>query len=239
MPGAPAYAPDPTPAAARRAVSCLDHRIEAVTGHDIDTLWDHRDRGILDEPLAGLVDQHRELAQAETGVTFYRVLLHRLSSGEFPVDGALFERIDRTTDQLEQAAEARDGAAQRVVAALEPIEAAASTAPADSGDPLSAADRAALLAIAGGAKLHQHLLTNRMSVATASGTRIAHTELRRLEGAGLVTRDTSPPVHAGQPVALTDAGRAALAAAHRLPATHVPLPSARPGAWPSAPAQRR
>ncbi|MFJ2875862.1 hypothetical protein [Streptomyces sp. NPDC087298] len=46
-------------------------------------------------------------------MTFYRVLLHRLSSGEFPVDGALFERIDRTVEQLEQAADVRDGAAQR------------------------------------------------------------------------------------------------------------------------------
>lgn len=110
--------PDPAPAAARRAVSPLDHRVEAVTGHDVDTLWAHRDRGILDESHAHLVDRHRELAQAETGVTFYRTLLHRLSSGEFPVDAALFERIDRTVDQLEKAADARDTAAQRVLAAL-------------------------------------------------------------------------------------------------------------------------
>ncbi|MFJ1551741.1 hypothetical protein [Streptomyces sp. NPDC088246] len=231
--------PDPAPAAVRRAVSSLDDRIEAVTGHDIDTLGAHRDRGVLDEPLAGLVDQHRELARAETGVTFYRVLLHRLSSGEFPVDGALFGRIDRTVDQLEQAADVRDGAAQRVIAALEPIEAAAGTAPVDRGDPLSTADRAALLAIAGGAKLYEHLLTNRMSVTTASGTRIAHAELQRLEGAGLVSRDTGHPVHAGQPVALTDAGRAALAAARRLTTPQAPTTAARPGAWPSAPAPRR
>ncbi|MEU4940788.1 hypothetical protein AB0G33_38770, partial [Streptomyces rimosus] len=111
---------DPAPAAAQRAVSPLDHRVEAATGHDIDTLWTHRDRSLLDEPHARLVDQHRELAQAETGVTFYRTLLHRLSSGEFPVDGALFERIDRTVDQLEEAADIRDTAARRVLAALEP-----------------------------------------------------------------------------------------------------------------------
>ncbi|MFJ4572088.1 hypothetical protein ACIP4W_11750 [Streptomyces sp. NPDC088846] len=230
---------DPAPTAVRRAVSSLDHRIEAVTGHDTDTLWAHRDRGILDEPLARLVDQHRELARAETGMSFYRVLLHRLTSGEFPVDGALFERIDRTVDQLEEAADVRDGAAQRVIAALEPIEAAAGTAPVERGDPLSTADQAALLAIAGGAKLYQHLLTNRMSVTTASGTRIAHAELQRLEGAGLVSRDTGPPVHAGQPVALTDAGRAALAAPRRLTTTQVPTTAARPGTWPSTSAQRR
>ncbi|MDV9194377.1 hypothetical protein [Streptomyces sp. Wh19] len=230
---------DPAPAAVRRAVSSLDHRVEAVTGHDTDTLWAHRDRGILDEPHARLVDQHRELVQAETGVIFYRVLLHRLSSGEFPVDDALFESIDRTVDQLEQAADVRDGAARRVTAALKPIEAAAETAPADKGDPLSAADRAALLAIAGGAKLYQHLLTNQMSVTTASGTRIDHAALQRLEGAGLVSRDTGHPVHAGQPVALTDAGRSALAAARRLTTPQAPATAARPGAWLSAPTHRR
>lgn len=86
----------PTPA--RRAVSPLDHRLEAVTGHDIDTLWAYRDRGVLDEPHAHLVDRHRELAKSQTGVTFYLRLLNRLSSGEFDVDDALFTRIDRTVD---------------------------------------------------------------------------------------------------------------------------------------------
>ncbi|MFD5111711.1 hypothetical protein ACFWNG_05250 [Streptomyces sp. NPDC058391] len=145
--------PDPAPTAARRSVSSLDHRVEAVTGHDVDTLWAHRDRGALDEPHVRLADQHRELAQVETGVTFCRTLLPCPSSGEFPVDGARFERIDRTVDQLEEAADVR-AAARRVIAALEPIEAAASTAPAAGGGPVSAADQAALLAIAGGAKLY-------------------------------------------------------------------------------------
>ncbi|WP_323055272.1 MULTISPECIES: hypothetical protein [Streptomyces] len=76
--------PDPTPEAARRAVTQLDHRVEAATGHDVDTLWTHRDRGVLDEPHARLADHHRELATAETGVTFYRTLLHRLSAGSSP-----------------------------------------------------------------------------------------------------------------------------------------------------------
>ncbi|MET9507704.1 hypothetical protein ABZX62_04345 [Streptomyces flavidovirens] len=230
--------PDPAPAD-RRVVSPLDHRIEAVTGHDVDTLWAYRVRGVLDEPHAHLVDQHCELVRAETGVTFYRVLLHRLSSGEFAVDSALFARIDRTVDQLEEAATARDAAVRKVIAALEPIEAAATTASAPSERPLSTADQAALLAIAGGAKLYEHLLTGRMSVTTASGTRIPYAELQRLEDAGLVSRDTRHPVHAGQPVALTDAGRAALFAARRPPTTQVPKPLARPGAWPSTPARRR
>lgn len=230
---------EPTPAAARPAVSPLDHRIEALTGHDVDTLWAYRDRGVLDEPHAHLVDQHRELAKAQTDVTFYLKLLSRLASGEFPVDDALFVRIDRTVDQLEGAAAARDAAARKVLAALEPVEsAAAASAPGER--PLSTDDQAALLAIAGGAKLHEHLLTGRLSVTAASGTRIRYAELQKLEDAGLVARDTSHPVHAGQPVTLTDAGRAALVAARRRPTTPlVPKPPARPGAWPSTPTQRR
>lgn len=227
--------PEPTPTPARRAVSPLDHRIEAATGHDIDTLWAYRDRGVLDEPHAHLVDRHRELAKTQTVVVFYLKLLNRLSSGEFHVDDALFTRIDRTVDQLEEATAARDAAARTVTAALEPIEAAAA-ASAHGASPLSTDDQAALLAIAGGAKLYEHLLTGRMSVTAASGTRIPHAELQRLEGAGLVLRDTGHPVHAGQPVALTDAGRAALFAARRTPTPQTPKLPARPGTSPSAPA---
>ncbi|MEV7277622.1 hypothetical protein [Streptomyces sp. NPDC093111] len=231
--------PEPAPTAARRAVSPLDHRIEAATGHDVDTLWAYRDRGVLDEPHARLVDQHRELATAQTSVTFYLTLLNRLTSGEFPVDTAWFERVDRTVDQMEQAADARDAAARKVLAALEPIE-TATAAPVRGEGALTTDDQAALLAIAGGAKLYEHLLTGRLSVTVASGTRIPYTEVRKLEDASLIVRDRSHPLHAGQPVALTDAGRAALFAARRPPTTtQVPKPPARPGAWPSTPARRR
>ncbi|MFF5438837.1 hypothetical protein [Streptomyces achromogenes] len=231
--------PQPAPTTTRRAVSQLDPRIEAATGHDIDTLWAHRDRGLLDETHAELVDRHRELASAETSVTFYRTLLNRLSSGEYPVDTALFERIDRTVDQLEEAADARDDAAQRVLAALEPIEAAARSAPQSGGQQIAAADQAALLAIAGGAKLYEHLLTSRLSVTTASGTRIPYAHLQRLHSAGLVDIDTNHPAHAGQPVSLTDVGRAALASSRRPQTPQASPPAPRPGAWPSTPAQRR
>ncbi|MGW1605299.1 hypothetical protein [Streptomyces eurythermus] len=230
--------PEPAPIT-RRAVSQLDPRIEAATGHDVDTLWAHRDRGLLDEAHTELVDRHRELAAAETSVTFYRTLLHRLSSGEYPVDTALFERIDRTVDQLEEAADTRDDAAQRVLAALEPIEAAARSAPQSGEQQITTADQAALLAIAGGAKLYEHLLTSRLSVTTASGTRIPYAHLQRLHSAGLVDIDTSHPVHAGQPVSLTDTGRAALAASRRPQTAQASPPASRPGAWPSTPAHRR
>ncbi|MFD4611975.1 hypothetical protein ACFWOT_28670 [Streptomyces sp. NPDC058440] len=230
--------PEPAPTPARRAVSPLDHRIEAATGHDIDTLWAYRDRGVLDEQHALLVDRHRALAKAQTGVIFYLRLLNRLSNGEFDVDDALFTRIDRTVDQLGEAADARDAAAREVLAAVEPIEAAAASTEPDAQQ-LSMDDQAALLAIAGGAKLYEHLLTGRISVTAASGTRIPHAKLQWLEDAGLVVRDTDHPVHAGQPVALTDAGRAALLTARRTPTTQAPKLPARPGTSPSAPAQRR
>lgn len=230
--------PQPALTPARRAVTQLDHRIEAVTGHDIDALWAYRDRGALDEPHAQLVDRHRTLANAQIGVTFYLKLLNRLTSGEFPVDSALFVRIDRAVDQLEVATDARDAAAQKVLAALEPIEAAASASTPD-GPPLSTDDRAALLAIAGGAKLHEHLLTGRASVTASSSTRIPYPQMQKLQRAGLIVRDTSHPVHAGQPVSLTDAGRAALLDARRTPTTHAPKSPARPGASPSTPAKRR
>ncbi|MFJ8151173.1 hypothetical protein [Streptomyces sp. NPDC094468] len=230
----PPHAPAPT----RRAVSALDHRLEAVTGHDIDTLWAYRDRGVLDEQHAQVVDRHRELAKAQTSVTFYLRLLNRLSSGEFDADGALITRLGRTVDQLEEAAAARDAAARKVLAALEPIEAAAAASAHDARQ-LSTDDQAALLAIAGGAKLYEHLLTGGMSVTAASGTRIPHAKLQQLEDAGLVVRDTGHPVHAGQPVALTDAGRAALFAARRAPTVQAPKVPARPGASRPTPAQRR
>ncbi|MEU6470158.1 hypothetical protein ABZ927_36410 [Streptomyces massasporeus] len=230
--------PEPAPAPSRRAVSPLDHRLEAATGHDIDTLWAYRDRGVLDEQRAQLVDRHRKLAKTQTGVIFHLRLLNRLSNGEFEVDGALFTRIDRTVDQLEEAADARDTAARDVLAALEPIEVAAASVAPDAQQ-LSTDDQAALLAIAGGAKLYEHLLTGRMSVTATSGTRTPHTKLRRLEDAGLVAQDTGHPVHAGQPVALTDAGRAALFAARRALTTQTPKVPACPGTSPSTPAQRR
>lgn len=137
----------PAPQPAPKALTGLDHRVEAAVGHSIDTLWDQRDAGLLDEPRARLVDAHRALVSAETSVTFYRVLLHRLASGEFPVDEALVDRIGRTVDQLQEAAAARDEQHRSVLAVLEPVEEAArAQAPAGAVD-LPARDIAALLAI--------------------------------------------------------------------------------------------
>ncbi|MFI1890245.1 hypothetical protein [Streptomyces jumonjinensis] len=223
---------------ATRALTDLDHRIEPATGRSVDDLWDQRDRGLLDGPLVALVDAHRALAQAETGVTFYRVLLHRLASGEYPVDGALLERIDRTVDQLEDAVAQRDVRQTTVLAALETVEAAAPTTPSVTVVELSPQDQAALLAIAQGARFREHLLTQRVSVVTASGTRVGSESLRRLEKEGLVQCDTAHPLHAGQPVTLTDAGRAALSSTRR-PAPPSTAPVQRAGAWPAPAARSR
>lgn len=42
-------------------------------------------------------------------------------------------------------------------------------------------------------------MTRRISVATVAGAKITQYDFERLEDAGLVTRDTSRPLHAGQP----------------------------------------
>jgi hypothetical protein len=219
-------------------VFSLDHRIEAVTGYSVDTLRTHRERGVLDATHAELADRYRELADTERSVTFYRTRLHRLSSGEVTVDEALLRRIERTVGQLREAADVRDAAARLVLAVLEPIEAGARTVGAAASEALSTADQAALLAIASGAKLHQHLVTGRLSVTTASGARITYAALQRLQGAGLVDLDTTHPVHAGQPITLTDAGRVALTAHRRPHQTPAPKPVPRPGAWPVGPGTR-
>ncbi|MEV7955264.1 hypothetical protein [Streptomyces sp. NPDC088141] len=207
-------------------------------GHSVDRLWEDRDNKFLDEPHARLADAHRALVKAELSVAFHRDLLNRLTSGELPVDQALFDRLGRTLTQLQDAAASRDERQDEVLSALEPVEAAARTARPATTPELPASDFAALLAISpGGAKLHEHLLTGRKSVMTASGTRVMEGTLRRLESAGLVVRDTTRPVHAGQPVTLTDDGRAVLAGSRRT-APSASAPVSRPGAWP-APARMR
>ncbi|MEV0445818.1 hypothetical protein AB0I84_12425 [Streptomyces spectabilis] len=205
-------------------------------GHSIERLWQHREGGLLDDQHTLLADAHHDLVQAETTVTFYRSQLASLSSGEHPVDLALVERIGRTVVMLKEAARDRDKRQAETIAALEPIEASTCDQPRGVPD-LSAPDTAALLAIAQGAKLHQHLLTGRLSLVTASGNRISYSQLQRLEADHLVARDTAHPVIAGQPVTLTDTGRAALTTS---PSAQSPTttPTPRPGAWP-APAPSR
>jgi hypothetical protein len=223
----------PVPPPHQALLTPLDQRIEAATGHSIDRLCQHHERGLLDEPTSSVVDAHRDLAKAVTGVTFHRVLLARLASGEFDVDAALFARIERTVAQLRETVVTRNARQADVLAALEPLERAARTQRRGAVAELAPADVAALLAIAHGAKLHEHLLTQRLSVVTASGTRVPHSVFQRLERHGLVTRDETHPVHAGQRVTVTDAGRQALTTP-RTPVSTVTPPAPAAGAWPAA-----
>ncbi|MGW6393130.1 hypothetical protein ACWFR1_22060 [Streptomyces sp. NPDC055103] len=228
--------PQSATSAPSAALTSFDHRIELAVGFSVDRLWRDHDRGLLDEQTARLATAHRTLSDAERSVTFYRVLLQRLASGEYAIDESLFPRIERTVEQLKQAVTCREARARDVVDALEPIEAQTARNPAASTE-LKAREIALLLAISQGAKLHEHLLTQRLSVVTASGTRVTQQDFERLERAGLIQRDESPPLHAGQPVTLTDAGRAALTArpADRVAAS----PASRPGSWPATARPRR
>ncbi|MFF4031653.1 hypothetical protein ACFYZ2_18200 [Streptomyces sviceus] len=153
----------PAPSPDRHPRTVLDHRIETAAGCSIETLWRHREAGLLDAPHSALADAHRDLVRAERDVTFHRARLARLVSGEFPVDQALLARIERTVDQLAHTIDERDTEQARAAAALEPIEAAA---PLQAPQQVPTKDFAALLAIAQGAKLHKNLLTHRLAVAT-------------------------------------------------------------------------
>ncbi|MCX5278403.1 hypothetical protein [Streptomyces virginiae] len=226
-----------TPPSAR-APTGLDYRVEAITGHDIDSLWTYHDRGLLDEPLRRLTEAHRTLSDAERGVTFNQTLLQRLASGDLPLDQGLFARIERTVAHLKAAAATRDTRQDHALAVLEALEAAAPTRATRQGADLLAHEFAALLALSQGAKLHQNLQTGRLSVVTASGVRVAHPLYQRLEDALLVARDASHPLHAGQPISLTDIGRITLTGTPRPPAATA-TPASRAGAWPAAPARSR
>ncbi|MCY0933811.1 hypothetical protein [Streptomyces sp. H34-S4] len=228
--------PSTTPPA--NAPTSIDHRVETVTGHDIDSLWTYLDRGLLDEPLRRLAEAHRALSDAERGVTFNRTRLQRLASGDLPFDQGLFTRIERTVAQLKDATGTRDIRQGQAVAVLEALEAAAPARATRQGADLLAHEFAALLAISQGAKLHQNLQTGRMSVVTASGVRVAHPLYQRLEDARLVARDSSRPLHAGQPISLTDSGRTTLTGTARPPVTTA-TPAPRAGSWPVAPTRPR
>ncbi|MFD8978633.1 hypothetical protein [Streptomyces sp. NPDC059564] len=221
-----------------RTPTDLDHRVEESSGHDIDSLWTYHDRGLLDEPLHQLTEAHRALADAERSVTFNQNRLQRLASGDLPFDQALFTRIERAVAQLKEAAATRDIRQGHALAVLEALDVAAPAHTTGQSVDLLAHEFAALLAISQGAKLHQNLQTGRMAVVTASGARIAHPLYQRLEDARLVARDTSHPLHAGQPISLTDIGRTTLTGTTRrpaVPASAVP----RAGAWPTPAARSR
>ncbi|MEU3537993.1 hypothetical protein [Streptomyces paromomycinus] len=222
-----------TSSSVHKGLTSLDHRVEAATGHSIDRLRELHDRDLLDEPATRVADAHRKLNDATTVLTFHRVLLERLASGEYEIERALFARIDRAVERMKEATATRDARRAEVAAALEPLERAGRRHTGSGSMPdLSAADHAALMAISEGAQLRQHLLTGRVAAVTASGTRVPAATYQRLEAAGCVTRDESHALHAGQPITVTDAGRTVLTGA-RGTTRPTPPPAQRVGAWPA------
>ncbi|MEU1821315.1 hypothetical protein ABZ502_02515 [Streptomyces abikoensis] len=187
----------------------LDARIERATGWSIEALWA---TGIhAHKALAEVVTAHQALSDAESRVTFYRTRLHRLTGGDLDVDETLFQRIGRTVDHLRDAAAQRDARAVELLRTLKPFEEGNHDRPPPAGADLLQADYAALVAIApGGAVLRENLLTHRISVTAPGGTRVTWATFQRLEAQGLVSRDATRSLHAGQPIALTDAGRTCL-----------------------------
>ncbi|MFF4529459.1 hypothetical protein ACFY1P_09325 [Streptomyces sp. NPDC001407] len=187
----------------------LDARVESATGWTIDAL---RSTGMhAGEELATVAAAHRALSEAERAVTYHRTQLHRISSGEFDVDQALFTRIHRTVAQLQDAAVHRDARATDLLRTLQPLEEHNREQHVHPGAGLLQSDFAALVALApGGAVLREHLLTHRMSITTPSGSRITWPVLQRLEAQGLVSRDVTHSLQSGQPITLTDIGRTCL-----------------------------
>ncbi|MFF4285648.1 hypothetical protein ACFY0R_10010 [Streptomyces sp. NPDC001633] len=189
--------------------------MENATGRSIDELWGEEEA--VDAATARVIAAHRELSAATRIVEFNRTLLHRLTSGEATVDDLLLKRIDRACDQLEQAVERRDLLTADLLHVLQPMEEAAQARTRNSGVDLDPSEYAALAAIApGGAIFREHLLHHRLAAVCASGNRITGTMLQRLEARGLVARDESRPLHVGQPVTLTEAGRNSLSRARKV-----------------------
>ncbi|MEV7169273.1 hypothetical protein AB0O18_06240 [Streptomyces sp. NPDC093224] len=211
--------------------TALDAAIEQVVG-DLTVLHHDHLRGLLPPERAALAAVHRELVTAEDAVTYHRNALKRLSSGSYPVDTPLLDRLRRTLHDLAQATATRDRLQESAGAALEEARAATpAAAPAD--EELTPRDFAALLSLAGGGTMREHLLTHRVSVRTVQSRLIELPVFQRLEAHGLVTRDTSRALTVGQPVTLTETGRTALLGTRRTPAFATPVPARPAGAWPA------
>jgi hypothetical protein len=131
---------------------------------------------------------------------------------------------------LAEAVVQRNGSWTEATAVLERLETEQRCGDEGEVPDLAAADFAHLLALVRGAKLQQNLVSQRLSVVTASGARLPARALQRLESAGLVEVDRAHPLHAGLPVALTALGRRTLTGRSPVPAdpppTRAPSPAA-------------
>ncbi|MFI5804404.1 hypothetical protein [Streptomyces sp. NPDC051561] len=162
------------------------------------------------------------LASAEVDVAFHRGRLARLFNDQNPLDDAAFALVERTLGHLKQATSLRENHRAETAARLEEVERLTPRPERAELPELSPPDFAALLAISQGATLRQNLLTQRTYARTGFGT-IGQFVVEFLEGEGLVERDTSHPLQAGQPLTVTPTGREVLSGKRR----PVP-PAARP-----------
>jgi hypothetical protein len=231
---------DPDSTSPGTTPTAFDQRIEDTCGHSLSTLREYRNLSLLTDAKARIVDAHHALCAAERSLTYQRRRLHRLLADDVRIEEPTLVRIRRALGALEQASALREACESAVRRELRAAEHAAEQRQPQLAR-LSRQDFAALLAIARGATLRENILTQRLSVSTAAGSRIPYAVLQRLERAGLVTRDDSHPLHAGQPLTVTAAGRSALSGTRRPETTvnpGVPAPS-RPGAWPTDARTRR
>ncbi|MEC3997174.1 hypothetical protein VSR01_28200 [Actinacidiphila sp. DG2A-62] len=156
-----------------------------------------------------LARAHQALTHAQADVTHHLRRTHRLSDGRAPADVALLERLERAVHHLAQAVNEYTARLEATVSVLEGLEKTFRDREEVDVPELAAPDFAHLLAMARGARLHQHLVTHRLSVITANG-RTPYPVLQRLESAGLVEIDRTRPLHAGQRIELTALGRRTL-----------------------------
>lgn len=204
----------------------LDDRIHALTGYTGRQLQRHQADGLLPPDLTALADAHQDLAGEEADVAYHLGRLHQLSGSEDLAGQALLERLTRVMRHLTDAVTRRDASLDATAAVLEPLEKTARSRDERELPDLTAPDFAHLMGLVRGAKLHQNLVTQRLSVVTASGARLPFPALQRLEKAGLVEVDRTHPLHAGQPVALTGLARRTLTSRPASPAA--PAPGAAP-----------
>jgi hypothetical protein len=188
----------------------VDDRIHALTGYSGQQLQRHHADGLLSADLAALAEAHQDLVRQESAVAYHLGRLHQLTDGRTPSDAALLERLERVVRHLAEAVVQRNWSQVAASSLVERLETAARPSAEAEVPDVAAPDVAHLLAVARGAKLHQNLISHRLSVVTASGARLPFPAVQRLEKAGLIEIDRTHPVHAGQPVALTELGRHAI-----------------------------
>jgi hypothetical protein len=208
----------------------VDDRIHALTGYSGRQLQRHHADGLLSADLAALAEARQDLVRQETDVAYHLGRLHQLTDGRTPSDAALLERLERAVHHLAEAVVQHNLSQAAASSILERLEKAAPPSSDVEVPDVSAPDVAQLLAVARGAKLHQNLVTQRLSVVTASGARLPFSTVQRLEKAGLIEIDRAHPLHAGQPVALSALGRHALTGRSPAPAASprggAPFPTA-------------